>query len=245
MGGWQEFSVVDGRQRGALRRVESSKIPLSAYLGVVGMPGVTAWYGVRKILEPKPGETVVVSAAAGAVGSAAGQLARLMGARVVGVAGGREKGDHVVRDLGFHACIDHREATDLDELTEALRAACPGGIDSNFENVGGRSLDAMMRLANPFARVALCGMIAGYNGEPIPMAAPQLLLVNRMKIEGFIISEHLDLWPEALAELAALVAAGKLRYRETVAQGLDAAPEAFLGLLEGKNLGKQLVRLLP
>jgi NADPH-dependent curcumin reductase CurA len=243
MGGWQEYAVVQGDQPGALRRVDTREIPLSAYLGVVGMPGVTAWYGVRRILAPRPGETVVVSAAAGAVGSAAGQLARLAGARVVGVAGGPEKCAHVVEELGFDACLDHRQHPDAPSLARALADACPGGIDGDFENVGGSLLDAVMLRANPFARVALCGMIAGYNGEPIPMAAPQLILLNRMRIEGFLISEHLDLWPEALAELTRLVASGQLRYRETIADGLDAAPDAFLGLLRGRNLGKQLVRL--
>jgi NADPH-dependent curcumin reductase CurA len=243
MGGWQEYAVVDGGPRGGLRRVDAGAIPLSAYLGVVGMPGVTAWYGLRKIIAPKPGETVVVSAAAGAVGSVVGQLARLAGARVVGIAGGPEKCAHVVQELGFDGCVDHRLAQDVQGLSRALKELCPAGIDGDFENVGGAVLDAVMLRANPFARVALCGMIAGYNGAPIPMAAPQLLLVNRMKIEGFIVSEHLDLWPEALAELGALVRAGKLRFRETIAPGLDAAPEAFLGLLEGRTLGKQLVQV--
>lgn len=243
MGGWQEFAVADA-QRGAIRRIDTSKIPISAYLGAVGMPGVTAWYGLRKIIAPKPGETIVVSAAAGAVGSVVGQLAKASGARVVGIAGGAEKCAHVVDDLGFDECLNYRNFPETESLARALKGVCPGGVDGDFENVGGHILDAVMLRSNAFARVALCGMIAGYNGAPIPMAAPQLILVNRMKIEGFIISEHMDIWPDALAELGGLVASGKLRYRETIAQGLDAAPEAFFGLLEGRNLGKQLVRLI-
>ncbi|MCS6902421.1 MAG: NADP-dependent oxidoreductase [Myxococcales bacterium] len=243
MGGWQEFSVVDGELPGQLRKVDTGLLPLSAYLGVAGMPGITAWYGVRRILTPRSGTTVVVSTAAGAVGSVAGQLARLAGARVVGIAGSPEKCAYVIKELGFDACINHRAHPDAFSLARALADACPDGIDGDFENVGGIILDAVLLRANPFARIALCGMIAGYNGEPIPLATPQLLLLNRMKLEGFLISEHLDLWPEALAELTQLVASGQLRYRETIAEGLDNAPAAFLGLLRGENFGKQLVRI--
>lgn len=244
MGGWQEYQLVDANQRGVLQKVDTTHVPLSAYLGAVGMPGVTAWYGLVKIIDPKPGETVVVSAASGAVGGAVGQLAKVRGARAVGIAGGAEKCRYVVEELGFDACIDYKEHKDLKSLSAALKAACPDGIDGHFENVGGMILDAVMHRANPFSRVAMCGMIAGYNGEPIPMTAPQLILVNRMKIEGFIVSEHMDVWPEALKELGTLVATGKLKYRETVAQGLESAPEAFLGLLKGRNFGKQLVKLI-
>ncbi len=244
LGGWQEYQLVDANQRGVLQKVDTTHVPLSAYLGAVGMPGVTAWYGLVKIIDPKPGETVVVSAASGAVGGAVGQLAKVRGARAVGIAGGAEKCRYVVEELGFDACIDYKEHKDLKSLSAALKAACPDGIDGHFENVGGMILDAVMHRANPFSRVAMCGMIAGYNGEPIPMTAPQLILVNRMKIEGFIVSEHMDVWPEALKELGTLVATGKLKYRETVAQGLESAPEAFLGLLKGRNFGKQLVKLI-
>jgi NADPH-dependent curcumin reductase CurA len=207
------------------------------------MPGITAWYGLVRIIGPKSGETVVVSSACGAVGSVAGQLAKLRGARAVGIAGGPEKCRHVVEEFGFDACIDHRAHPDVRSLTTALKEACPAGIDGYFENVGGMMLDAVMLRANPFSRVALCGMIAGYNGQPIPLAAPQLILVNRMKVEGFIVSEHMDVWPEASGELTSLVAAGRLKYRESVAHGIEAAPEAFLGLLKGRNFGKQLVKL--
>jgi len=243
MGGWQQYQVVDGAQAGMLRKVDTSKVPLSAYLGPVGMPGVTAWYGLVRIIAPKSGETVVVSAASGAVGGVVGQLARLRGARAVGIAGGPEKCRAVVEELGFDACIDYRQHPDTRSLAAALKTACPGGIDGYFENVGGTILDAVMLRMNAFARMAMCGMIAGYSGTPIPMAAPQLILVNRMKVEGFIVSEHMDAWPEALTELGTLVASGRLKYRESVAQGIEAAPEAFLGLLKGRNFGKQLVKL--
>jgi NADPH-dependent curcumin reductase CurA len=244
MGGWQEYSLVDASQRGVLQKVDTSRIPLSAYLGAVGMPGVTAWVGLTRILEPKKGETVVVSAASGAVGSAVGQLAKVRGCRAVGLAGGREKCDYVTGELGFDACIDYREHPDLKSLSAALKEACPDGIDGHFENVGGVILDAVMLRMNAFGRIALCGMISGYNGTPIPMQNPQLILVSRLKLQGFIVSEHMQLWPEALKELGTLVADGRLKYRETVAQGLAAAPEAFLGLLKGRNFGKQLVKLV-
>ncbi|RQO57325.1 NADP-dependent oxidoreductase [Paucibacter sp. KBW04] len=244
MGGWQEYFVVDAAQRGVLQKVDTTHIPLSAYLGAVGMPGVTAWYGLIKIINPKAGETVVVSAASGAVGSVVGQLAKARGARAVGLAGGADKCRYVVEELGFDACIDYKQHADLRSLSAALKAACPNGIDGHFENVGGMILDAVMLRANAFSRVAMCGMISGYNGEPIPLAAPQLILTNRMKVEGFIVSEHMEVWPEALKELGGLVATGKLKFRESVAQGIAAAPEAFLGLLKGKNFGKQLVKLV-
>ena len=244
MGGWQQYQLVDAGQRGVLQKVDTTHIPLSAYLGAVGMPGVTAWYGLVKIINPKAGETVVVSAASGAVGGAVGQLAKVRGARVVGLAGGPDKCRQVVEELGFDACIDYKAHPDLKSLSRALKEACPDGIDGYFENVGGMILDAVMLRANAFSRIAFCGMISGYNGEPIPMTNPSLILVNRMKLEGFIVSEHMDVWPEALKELGTLVASGKLKYRETVAQGIAAAPEAFLGLLKGKNFGKQLVKLV-
>jgi NADPH-dependent curcumin reductase CurA len=244
MGGWQEYFVVDANQRGVLRTVDTTHVPLSAYLGAVGMPGVTAWYGLVKLIEPKAGQTVVVSAASGAVGGVVGQLAKVRGCRAVGIAGGQDKCDYVTRELGFDACIDYKQHKDAKSLAAALKQACPDGIDGYFENVGGLVLDAVMLNANAFSRIALCGMIAGYNGEPIPMAQPQLLLTNRMRLEGFIVSEHMEVWPDALKELGTLVATGKLKYRESVAQGLEAAPEAFIGLLKGRNFGKQLVKLV-
>ncbi len=243
MGGWQEVSLVDASQPGALRKVDASRVPLAAYLGAVGMPGVTAWYGLNRIIEPKAGETVVVDAASGAVGAVAGQLAKLEGCRVVGIAGGADKCAYVKDELGFDACIDHR-GKDFAALAAALDAAAPQGVDALFENVGGVILDAVMSRLNAFGRIALCGMIAGYNGQPIPINNPRLLLTQRLKLQGFIVSEHMALWPQALAELAEGVAGGRIRYRETVAQGLEAAPAAFIGLLAGRNFGKQLVKLV-
>ncbi|WP_456282671.1 NADP-dependent oxidoreductase [Cupriavidus sp. JZ107] len=241
MFGWQEMGVSDGS---GMQKVDTSKIPLSAYLGAVGMPGVTAWYGLNRIIAPKAGETVVVSAASGAVGSVVGQLAKMAGCRAVGIAGGKEKCDYVVNELGFDACVDYKAASDPKALYAMLKEATPQGVDGYFENVGGEILDAVLSRMNAFGRIAVCGMIAGYDGEPLPMKNPQLILVSRLKIEGFIVSEHMDVWPQALSELGGAVAQGKLKFRESVAQGLESAPEAFMGLLKGKNFGKQLVKLI-
>ena len=243
MGGWQEYSVVNVDQLGALRKVDTTHVPLSHYLGAVGMPGVTAWYGLVKIIEPKAGQTVVVSAASGAVGSAFGALAKVRGCRAVGIAGGADKCRYVKEELGFDACIDYKQHNDAASLSKALKNVAPDGVDGYFENVGGMVMNAVMLRMNASSRLALCGMIAGYDGQAIPMAYPQLILTNRMKIQGFIVSEHMELWPEALKELGTLVATGKLRPRESVAQGIESAPEAFLGLLKGRNFGKQLVKL--
>ncbi|MFZ5525324.1 MAG: NADP-dependent oxidoreductase [Pseudomonadota bacterium] len=243
MGGWQEYSVVDANVRGAIHKVDTTHIPLSAYLGSVGMPGVTGWYGLVKIINPKEGETVVVSAASGAVGSVVGQLAKARGCRVVGVAGGADKCRYVVDELGFDACIDYKEHKDSKAFYAALKAATPNGIDGYFENVGGMILDAVMLRMNAFGRIAMCGMIAGYDGQPLPLANPSLILISRLKIEGFIVSEHPEVWPDATKELGGMVATGKMKFRESVADGIASAPEAFLGLLKGKNFGKQLVKL--
>ena len=244
MGGWQQYSAVDATQLGMLRKVDTTHIPLAAYLGAVGMPGVTAWVGLTQIIAPKEGETVVVDAASGAVGGAVGQLAKARGCRVVGLAGGADKCAYVTDVLGFDACIDYKQQPDLKSMLRALKEAAPNGIDGHFENVGGMILDAVMLRMNAFGRIAFCGMIAGYNGEPIPMANPSLILVSRLKLQGFIVSEHMNLWPQALKELGTMVATSKLKYRETAAEGLAAAPEAFLGLLKGRNFGKQLVKLV-
>lgn len=244
MGGWQQYSVVDANQPGALRKVDTTHVPLSAYLGAVGMPGVTAWYGLVKIIEPRTGETMVVSAATGAVGSAFAALSKTRGCRTVGIAGGPDKCKYAVDELGFDACIDYKLHKDAASLSKALKDACPDGIDGYFENVGGMVLDAVLPRMNAFGRIAVCGMIAGYDGAPLPLANPALILTNRLKVQGFIVSEHMEVWPEALKELGTLVATGKLKARESIAQGIEAAPEAFLGLLKGKNFGKQLVRLV-
>ncbi len=244
MGGWQEYSVVDATQPGALRKVDTTHVPLSYYLGAVGMPGVTAWYGLVRIIEPKAGETMVISAATGAVGSAFGALAKARGCRGVGIAGGPEKCEYAVKELGFDACIDYKLHKDMYSLAKALKQECPDGIDGYFENVGGMILDAVLLRMNAFGRIAVCGMIAGYDGQPLPLANPALILINRLKVQGFIVSEHMEDWPQALTELGTLVAQGKLRPRETIAQGIENAPEAFMGLLRGKNFGKQLVKLI-
>ncbi len=244
MGGWQEYSVVDASQPGALRKVDTTHVPLSAYLGAVGMPGVTAWYGLVKIIAPQAGQTLVVSAATGAVGSAFAALSRARGCRTVGIAGGPDKCKYAVEELGFDACIDYKRHADAASLSKALKDACPNGIDGYFENVGGMVLDAVLPRMNAFGRIAVCGMIAGYDGAPLPLSYPALILTQRLKVQGFIVSEHMEVWPEALAELGTLVATGKLRARESIAQGIAAAPEAFLGLLKGKNFGKQLVKLI-
>lgn len=234
--GWTEMAVSDGTM---LRKVDTTHIPESAYLGSVGMPGMTAWYGLNHIMAPKAGETVVVSAASGAVGSVVGQLAKLKGCRVVGIAGGPEKCAYVVNELGFDACVDYKAGN----LEADLAAATPGGIDAIFENVGGNVFDAALARTNAFGRIALCGWIAGYNGEPTPIDNFRLILINRLTVRGFIVSEQPELWPEGLAELGKLVAEGKLKFRESIAEGLANAPEAFIGLLKGRNFGKQLVRL--
>jgi NADPH-dependent curcumin reductase CurA len=235
--GWQDYGTSDGE---GVRKVDDSQIPLSAYLGAVGMPGVTAWYGLNQICAPKPGETVVVSAASGAVGSVVGQLAKLKGCRVVGIAGGPGKCAYVKDTLGLDACIDYK----ADTWQADLATATPDGVDGYFENVGGAILDAVLARMNAFGRIALCGMIAGYDGAPMPLANPRLILTARLKIEGFIVSEHREHWPAALAELGSLVAANKLHFRESIAVGLASAPEAFIGLLKGRNFGKQLVKLV-
>ena len=243
MGGWQEWSIVDAGKPGVLRKVDASQVPLSAYLGAVGMPGVTAWVGLNHIIEAKAGQTIVVDAASGAVGSVVGQLAKARGCRAVGIAGGAEKCAWVRDELGFDACIDHRAHRDAASLAAALDAAAPGGIDGCFENVGGFIFDAVLSRMNAFGRIALCGLIAGYDAAPQPITNSRLLLSQRLRLQGFIVSEHMPLWPQALKELGELVAAGRLKYRETVAPNLDAAPAAFLGLLKGANFGKQLVKL--
>jgi NADPH-dependent curcumin reductase CurA len=236
--GWAEMALVDGK---ALRKVDSEVLPLSVYLGAAGMPGMAAWYGVNEILLPKAGETVLVTAASGAVGAVVGQLARLRGCRVVGIAGGPAKCAYVRGTLAFDACIDYKAADWVAELA----AATPDGIDAIFENVGGAVYDAALARTNAFGRIALCGWIAGYNGEDIALRNSRYLLTNRLSVRGFVITEQMEYWPQGLAELAALIASGKLLYRESVVEGLAAAPAAFIGLLNGKNFGKQLVKLVP
>jgi len=238
--GWSEMGVSDGAMLRKLDASEGSAIPLSAYLGAVGMPGMAAWYGFNQIMASKPGETIVVSAASGAVGSVVGQLAKLRGCRAVGIAGGAEKCAYVVDELGFDACIDYKAGN----LEKDLEAATPDGVDGIFENVGGAVLDASLARTNAFARIALCGIIAGFAGADLSIKNSRLLLINRLTLRGFIVTEHMEFWSQGLQELGALVADGKLKYRESVAQGLASAPDAFIGLMEGRNFGKQLVKLV-
>jgi hypothetical protein len=235
--GWQLYGVSDGTM---LQKVDDRVIPLSAYLGPVGMPGVTAWYGLMDICQPKAGETVVVTAASGAVGSVVGQLAKMKGCRAVGIAGGAEKCRYVVDELGFDACVDYKAG----KLWQDIKAATPDGIDCLFENVGGEIFDTLLGRMNAFSRIALCGLIAQYNTEPYPMKNIGSVLINRIRMQGFIVSEHMERWPQALQELGQGVASGRIKYRETVAQGLENAPQAFIGMLKGANLGKQLVKLI-
>ena len=235
--GWTELAVSNGAM---LRKLDTSRIALSSYLGAVGMPGMAAWYGFNQIMTSKPGETIVVSAASGAVGSVVGQLAKLRGCRAVGIAGGAEKCAYVVDELGFDACVDYKAGN----LEKDLAAATPDGVDGIFENVGGAVLDASLARTNAFARIALCGIIAGFSGADLSIKNSRLLLINRLTLRGFIVTEHMEFWQEGLRELGGLVADGKLKFRESVAEGLASAPEAFIGLLAGRNFGKQLVKLL-
>jgi NADPH-dependent curcumin reductase len=235
--GWQRYAVSDGKM---LNKVDASRIPLSAFLGVVGMPGVTAWVGLLDLCAPNAGETVVVTAASGAVGSVVGQLAKIHGCRAVGIAGGPEKCRYVIDELGFDACIDYKAGN----LKTDLKAAVPDGIDCLFENVGGAIFDTLLTRMNPFSRIALCGLIADYNAaETYGLKNIRSVLVNRIKMQGFIVFDHLLRWPIAFNELAAHVASGRIKYRESVANGLENAPAAFIGLLQGKNFGKQLVKV--
>jgi NADPH-dependent curcumin reductase CurA len=237
VGRWQTHYVSDGA---GLMKVDASRIPASAYLGAVGMPGVTAWIGLFDFGQPKPGETVVVAAASGAVGSVVGQLAKIKGCRAVGIAGGKDKCEHVVRDLGFDVCLDHRDP----DLRKAFKEATPNGVDVYFENVGGEILDMVLGRLNAFARIPLCGLVSQYNAkEPYGVKNFAALLINRVALRGFIVSDHMERWPPALAELGTWVADGRIKYKESVTNGLENAPKAFIGMLEGKNFGKALVKL--
>jgi NADPH-dependent curcumin reductase CurA len=236
MGGWQLYSLSDGKD---LRVVDAKAVPIQAYLGALGMPGVTAWYGLNKIIAPKAGEMVVVSAATGAVGSVVGQLAKLAGARTVGIAGGPEKCAYAVKELGYDVCVDHKSPSFADEL----KAALPNGIDGLFENVGGEPFQQALRRLNDFSRVAVCGLIASYQGAPTTLPDMRIFLVKRFKMEGFIVSDRMELWPQAIGELVSLAAAKKLTWRETIRDGLENAPQALIDLLHGQNFGKMLVKV--
>src|SRR2546422_3701885 len=237
--GWQTHAVSSGA---GVRRLDPAQAPISTALGVLGMPGMTAYVGLLDIGRPKAGETVVVSAASGAVGSVVGQIAKLKGCRAVGIAGSEEKCRFVVDTLGFDACVNHRSG----DLVGALRLACPSGIDVYFENVGGAVLDAVLRLVNPGARIPLCGLVSQYNATE-PVRGPDLrpVLVNRVTIRGFIVSDHSDRQADFLTEMTRWVREGRVRYREDVVEGLEQAPRALIGLLDGRNFGKVIVRVGP
>ena len=235
--GWQAYAVSTSA---GMRKLDPRQAPISTALGVLGMPGMTAYVGLLDIGQPRAGETVVVSAAAGAVGSAVGQIAKIKGCRVVGIAGARAKCEHVERDLGFDACVSYR----TDDLFGALREACPQGIDVYFENVGGAVLDAVLRLINQGARIPLCGLISQYNAtETTPGPNIRPLLFNRALIKGFIVSDHMDRAADFLRDCTQWVRDGRLKYREDIVKGLENAPAAFIGLFEGRNLGKLLVQV--
>ncbi|RUZ75556.1 NADP-dependent oxidoreductase [Mesorhizobium sp. M7A.F.Ca.US.006.01.1.1] len=239
--GWQSFALSDGV---GLRKLDPAAGPVTTALGVLGMPGFTAYAGLLIIGQPKPGETVVVAAASGAVGSAVGQIARIKGARAVGIAGGADKCAFVRDELGFDAVVDHR----ADDFAEQLKAACPGGIDIYFENVGGPVWDAVFPLLNEFARVPVCGLIAQYNAiadagiDRLPTLMQQVLH-RSLSIRGFIQREFVDQRPAFYREMAAWIASGRVRYREDIVDGIENASQAFLGLLEGRNFGKLIVRV--
>ena len=237
--GWQRYAASNGKD---LRQLDPKVVPVSTAIGVLGMPGATAYVGLFDIGQPKPGETVVVSAASGAVGSIVGQLAKIKECRAVGIAGSPDKCRYVVEELGFDACINYK----TDDLVPALRAACPNGADIYFENVGGRVFAAMLQVINRGARIPLCGMISEYNVTENP-GGPNLrpLLVHRAMIKGFIVSDHYDRFPAFLKEVTPLVREGRIKYREDIIEGLEAAPSALIGLFEGKNFGKMLVRVAP
>ena len=235
--GWQLYGIASAKE---LTRIDAKRAPESYYLGILGMPGITAWFGLFEIGQPKPGNTVVVSAASGAVGSIVGQLAKIKGCRVVGIAGGRTKCDYVVKDLGFDACIDYKAGN----LLADLREHCPKGVDVDFENVGGVILDTVLRVMNLFSRIVVCGLIAEYSAtEPYGYKSLRSVLVNRIRMQGMIFLDWKDRYGEALDGLSGYFAEGKLKYRESIVERIDQAPKGLIALLKGDNFGKQLVKL--
>ncbi|MEO9161943.1 MAG: NADP-dependent oxidoreductase [Casimicrobiaceae bacterium] len=236
--GWQSHGIAKAAD---VVIIDARQTPASYYLGILGMPGLTAWFGLFEIGQPKPGETVLVSAASGAVGSVVGQLAKIHGCRAVGIAGGKAKCDYVVNELGLDACVDHRAGN----LYDDLRAACPNGVDVDFENVGGEVLDTALRVMNRHSRVVICGLIAEYNAtEPYSYKRLRAVLSNRIRMQGMIVFDWKDRYGEALKGLGVYLAEGRLKYRESIVEGLDNAPRALIGLLKGENFGKQLVKIV-
>jgi hypothetical protein len=236
--GWQEYTLAGGEGI-PLTVVPELELPIECMLGALGVTGITAWFGIEEIGRPQEGETMVVSAAAGAVGSVAGQLAKLRGARVVGIAGGPDKCAWLVDELGFDAAVDRHDP----RWREQLREACPQGVDVDFENVGGEIMDAVFAMLNLNARVALCGLISQYNDEPQPGPDLRRVLMNRVLVKGFIVLDWFDRFPEAITHLGALVAEGKVKDRHTIVEGLDSAPAAMNMLFDGENVGKLIVRI--
>ena len=240
--GWQTHALSNGS---GLRKLDPALAPVSTALGVLGMPGMTAYSGLLEIGQPKAGETVVVSAASGAVGSVVGQIAKIKGARAVGIAGGPDKCRYVTQELGFDDCVDHRAA----DFAEKLKASCPKGIDVYFENVGGPVAEAVFPLLNTFARIPVCGLIAQYSATELPAGpnrVPQLfraVLTKRLTIRGFIVTDFAAKHADFLRDVSAWIKEGRIKYREDIAEGIENAPSAFMGLLKGKNFGKQLVRI--
>ena len=242
--GWQDYSVVSGH---GLRKINAADAPISTALGVLGMPGMTAYTGLLNIGKPVPGETLVVAAASGAVGSVVGQIAKISGCRVVGIAGSSEKCSYVADTLGFDVCLNHRDP----DLAAALETACPKGVDIYFENVGGDVFDAVWPLLNPFSRVPVCGLISQYNaakpsrGQTGIPALMRGVLTNRINMRGFIVSDFAQQAADFRREMGDWVRSGRIKYREDVVDGLENAPRAFQGLLNGANFGKLLVRVSP
>ncbi len=238
--GWQTHVVSDGSNLDFTIEPKDG-VPLSAYLGACGSTGTTAWVGLRITGDPKPGETVLVSTAAGSVGSTVGQLAKAWGCRAVGIAGGPEKCKLVEDDFGFDACVDYKAP----DLAGQISEAAPDGVDVYFDNVGGAVLEAALANMNRFGRIPVCGVLSAYNetGEHHGVRNLHLFFDKSLKMEGFVLSAHKDVWPDARAEIEGLIASGKLAFKETVAEGIENAPDAFIGMLEGRNVGKQLVKL--
>ena len=236
--GWQEYAVVDAR---GLQKLNPQLAPVSTALGVLGMPGMTAYFGFLEICQPKPGETVVVSGAAGAVGSLVGQIAKIKGCRAVGIAGTDDKIKYLVKDLGFDGAFNYKTTSDY---AAKLKELCPNGIDSYFDNVGGAITDSVFLLLNPFARVSVCGQISQYNlqaPEPGPRLLP-FILVKQLSVGGFIVSRFQERWPQGIAQMGQWIQEGKIRYQEDIVEGFENMPRAFIDMLQGKNTGKMLVK---
>lgn len=248
--GWSTHALAEARM---CRRVDASDAPITTSLGVLGMPGFTGWYALKTFGRPQPGETLVVAAATGPVGSTVGQLAKSMGLRAIGIAGGADKCAMAVDEFGFDACLDHRAYDDARSLRTDLAKAAPDGVDIYFENVGGKVLEAVIPLMNPHGRIPLCGMISWYNagglgaGADAALSLPAVwraILVKHLSVQGFIISNHWEHFPAFLADVAPKVQSGDIKVVEDIAIGLENAPAAFIGLLEGRNVGKQIVKLI-